>query len=82
MRDKNGVLLEIGDIIDIHKIFNGHRRFVVLRLEPLCVASERYLLLSSVYDVNALLNPCVITGESTWEIVGNIYKTINNNIAL
>lgn len=74
--DINNKELKQGDIINIHQTVNGQNLFVILSIIPLYIVYEHDLNYTYQYDMHELLAPCKYTGETTFEIVGNI----NDNI--
>jgi len=74
MIDKNDKEIVPGDVIDIHQTVNGQNKFVVLSISPLDVRYAYYITRTYEYDMNELLAPSRFTGETDFEIVGNINK--------
>jgi hypothetical protein len=74
--DKNDVELKVGGIINLHQTVNGQNIFVVLSVSPLDIRYSYDLLREYEYDKESLLSVCRFTGESDWEIIGNIYELI------
>lgn len=70
-KDKNGVTLKDGDIIDINQTVNGCSRFVVLTIDPLEIVYYFNRSYKYQYDKDELLATCRFTGEVDWEIIGN-----------
>lgn len=71
--DKNDIELKKGDIFNIHQTVNGQNLFVILNVEKLDVRYVYDICRKYEYDVESLLEPCSFTGESEFEIIGNIY---------
>lgn len=71
--DREGTELKDGDIIDLHQTVNGENLFVVYvdngeySVEYLENENGPY-----EYDVKSLLEPCKYSGETDYEIIGNI----------
>lgn len=76
-RDKNGKILQAGDVIDIHETVNGCNLFNIISIEPLdieysglyhpSVSGRKY-----EYDKEELLTPSHLTEDVDWEILNKI----------
>lgn len=75
MKDKNGIELENGHIIDLHQTVNGENRFIVIDLDSLDVRYEFDINYKYQYSVEDMLAPCKYSGEVDWEIVGSLDAT-------
>jgi len=73
-KDLNNKELKNGDIIDLHQTVNGQNLFIVLKCEPLDIRYAHDLRREYEYDKEELLRPCQFTGESTYEIIANIFS--------
>lgn len=78
MYDKNGKELANGDIINLHQTVNGQNLFIVLSVNTLDIRYAHDLLREYEYDKKDLLDPSKFSGETDWEIVGNIYTLMTN----
>lgn len=76
MKDKKGVEIRKGSIVDIHQTVNGHNLFVVLEIEPLYIVYSNDLNRKYEYDKKELLD--IYTDWKEVEIVGNIYDFFAN----
>ena len=73
-RDIKGKLLTNGDLIDIHQTVNGQNRFIVLETQPLDIRYGHDANRKYEYSKEELLALDSHTGESEFEIIGNIYN--------
>jgi hypothetical protein len=71
-RDLNEKELKPGDIIDIHQTVNGQHLFVVIDPFILDIRYHMDINMKYEYDKEELLKPDKFTGDTTYEIVGNI----------
>lgn len=71
MKDKNGIELKDGDVIDIHQTVNGHNLFIVLTVEPLVIVYAYDPFCKYEYNKEELLAP-IYDGSVEWEIVNNV----------
>ena len=71
--DKDEKVVRNGDIIDIHQTVNGQNLFVVLSTNPLNVRCGYNLLIKYEYDQDQLLSPDPFSGQTCFEIIGNVY---------
>jgi len=69
--DMNDIQLKNGDIIDIHQTVNGQNIFVIKSLSPLDIR-YKFNMSKYEYDKDDLLSADNHTGETTFEIIGNI----------
>lgn len=81
--DKNNKELVKGSIIDIHQTVNGENIFVIFNLNPLDIRYGHDISYKYQYSKEDLITPNKFTGESDFEIVGNIRtkkldKILNN----
>lgn len=76
MKDINDKELTKGDIVNLHQTVNGQNLFVAMNLNPLTIVYAHDLLREYEYGHYELLKPCRFTGETEWEIIGNIYDLI------
>ena len=74
--DMNDKKLNNGDIINIHQTINGQNEFIILNINPLDIRYKYDINHKYEYDKEDLLKPDKFTGESTYEIIGNINNTI------
>jgi len=71
--DTNGKIVINGSIIRMNQTINGYSDFLIMNTNPLDI---RYLYDINVkyqYDKEQLLEPCKLSGEIDFEIVGDIY---------
>lgn len=76
MKDKKGVEIRKGSIVDIHQTVNGQNLFVVLEIEPLDIVYSYDLNRKYEYDKEELLD--MHTDWKEVEVVGNIYDFFAN----
>ena len=74
MKDLNDKELKDGDIIDIHQTVNGENLFLINSVDPLDIRYHYDFSRPYEYDKKDLLSPCRFSGESEFEIIGNIKK--------
>jgi len=72
--DKNGLILQDGDVFDIHQTVNGRSLFYVDSIEPLDIRYEYDRKRKYEYNEQQLLAPCIFTGESQFTIVSRDQK--------
>lgn len=72
MKDKNDITVKDGDIIDIHQAVNRQNLFIVVNAEDLDIRYHHDINRHYEYDTKQLMAPDKYTGESTFEIIGNI----------
>ena len=75
MKDKKGVEITKGSIVDIHQTVNGQSLFVVLEVEPLDIVYRYDLNTKYEYDKQELLD--MHTDLKEVEVVGNIYDLLD-----
>lgn len=77
--DKNGEEVVNGSVIDLHQTVNGQNIFVVLFSDHgLYVVYGHDLTRSYEYDKIELLSPIKITGDTEFEIIGNVYFELDD----
>lgn len=67
-----------GSIINLHQTVNGQSFFVVLNMNPLDIRYINNIAIEYEYDKIDMLSPSKLTGETEYEIVGNIFDYISN----
>lgn len=75
MKDKKGVEIRKGSIVDIHQTVNGENLFVILEVEPLDIVYGYDLNSKYEYDKKDLLD--IHTDYKEVEVVGNIYEFLD-----
>lgn len=73
MIDKTGSELRAGSIIDLHQTVNGENIFFIKEINPLDIRYRFDIDRKYQYDKEDLLKPDKYTGETEWEIIGNLY---------
>lgn len=76
--DKNSRKIVNGDIINLHQTVNGQNLFVIFDVSNLDVRYAHDLRYEYEYDKLDLLRPSNLTGETEYEIIGNIYDLITD----
>ncbi len=73
MKDKVHSILRRGSIIDLNQTVNGENIFIIKELDPLDIRYRFDFDRKYEYDKEDLLKPDYYTGETEWEIIGNLY---------
>lgn len=77
--DRNNEEVINGSVINIHQTVNGQNIFVVLFSDNgLHVVYGHDLTRSYEYDKEELLKPSIFSGESDFEIIGNVYFELDD----
>lgn len=78
MEDRSGIKVKKGSVININQTVNGFNIFVVLELTPIDIRYGNNLARKYEYDQQDLLAKDKYTGETDFDVIGNIYDFLVN----